>query len=82
MRDDTVTKRRAERTMDNEGVNGGNERIRREVYKGDEDARRSMGKGGQTVAEREKKKERERERVKETSTLRKPICAFISGRLN
>jgi len=76
-----VTKRTAERTKDNEGINGGNEHIHREIWEGDEGAR-SMEKGGQTVAARKRKREREREKEKEMGTLRKPICPFISGRLN
>lgn len=69
-----MTKRTARRTEDNEGVNGRNAYIAR--YGKETKAREVWRK------EDKRWRTREREREKKMGTLRKPICPFISGRLN
>lgn len=67
-----MTKRTAKRTVDNEGVNGRNAYIAR--YGKETKAREVWRKEDKRwLQEREEKK---------VGTLRKPICPFISGRLN
>lgn len=72
-----MTKRTAKETADNEGVDRRNERIYREMYRKEMKAKRSEERRDNEGEERERGRGRW-----QRGTLRKPICPFISGRLN